>query len=68
MSDLIKNVTKGNLLGHGTFASVYLATDKRNGEQYALKVLAETIDDAAVAMVNGEAELLKNLDHTNLVK
>ena len=69
MSDIMQNITRGKLLGRGTYANVYLGTDKRTGEQFALKELAEElVDDEAAAVANQEAELLRNLVHSNIVK
>lgn len=69
MSGIMKNIKKGKQLGRGSYANVYLATDKRTGEQYALKELVEEpVDDEAAAMANEEAQLLRNLDHASIVK
>ena len=68
MSKIIKNITKRKLLGRGAYGCVYLATDKRTGEQYALKELNDTLDARAVAETNKEANLLRKLEHANIVK
>ena len=68
MSGIMKNIIKGDELGRGSFACVYLATDKRTGEQYALKELNDAVDARTVAETNKEAKLLRKLEHANIVK
>lgn len=69
MSAIMRKITKGKLLGRGSYANVYLGIDKRTGEQFALKELVdELVDDEAAAAANKEAELLRNLDHASIVK
>ena len=58
------------LLGRGGFGSVYLAIDKKNGKEVALKVLTETRvpDPSRIAMFDREIEALRKLDHKNITK
>ena len=68
MSEIMKNITRGDQLGRGAYATVYLGTDKRTGEKFALKVLAEPVNDEAESVANDEAELMRGLDHVGIVK
>lgn len=68
MSEIMKNITRGDQLGRGAYATVYLGTDKRTGEKFALKVLAEPVNDEAESVANDEAELMRDLDHVGIVK
>lgn len=56
-------------LGQGGMGSVYLAEDPR-GQLVALKVLDErlALDDSAVKRFSKECEVLRSLDHPNIVQ
>jgi len=62
----VPDYTIGDHLGRGSFATVYLATDKKDGKQYALKV----IDKAKVPRkdrLENEVEALTKAHHPNIV-
>src|SRR5262249_8398536 len=65
----IPNYKLERLLGRGTTGSVYLAVDERDGARVAIKVVSAAIadDPKSSAMVEREAELLRRLDHPNIV-
>lgn len=58
------------LLGEGGFGKVFLARHKQSGEQFAIKVIkTENIGSAAdIDAIFVEAEVLRSLNHPNIVK
>src|SRR5262249_37406426 len=55
-------------LGHGGFAEVYRARDRRGGAQVAVKVLCVADDPGLRARFHQEALLLAGLDHPHVVR
>ena len=53
----------GDLIATGTFGSVYTALDQQTGEHLAVKVLK----DHDMALLDHEVNLLKQLNHPNIV-
>lgn len=58
------------LLGEGGFGKVFLARHKQSGQQFAIKVIkTENIGSAAdIDAIFVEAEVLRSLNHPNIVK
>eukprot|EP01064_Diplonema_japonicum_P010357 TRINITY_DN17617_c0_g1_i1.p1 TRINITY_DN17617_c0_g1~~TRINITY_DN17617_c0_g1_i1.p1 ORF type:complete len:1053 (+),score=145.99 TRINITY_DN17617_c0_g1_i1:42-3161(+) len=60
--------TRGKLLGRGTYGTVYAALDQ-SGRTYAVKKIFVNDQDARTAVqMQSEIEMLKQLDHPNIVK
>lgn len=65
---------KNNLIGKGTFGKVYTALDLRTGGLLAVKCikLSKKINlerrQQELAAIENEINVLKNLDHPNIVK
>src|SRR5215213_1509053 len=61
--------TLGQLLGKGGFGEVHVGVQKA-GPRVAIKLLDATLtrDDDAVARFKREAETVRRLDHTNVVR
>jgi calcium/calmodulin-dependent protein kinase I len=55
------------VLGKGAFGVVYEAIKKSNNEQVAVKVIEKAKFRGSLASVRKEAEILKSLDHPNIV-
>src|SRR5581483_8285034 len=55
-------------LGEGGMSFVYLATDKENGEQVAIKVLSPSLstDSTSMARLKREADVGQRLEHPNI--
>ena len=59
----------GSKLGEGAFGEVRLCTHRVSHEQRAVKVLKkETMDEEEMKSMLNEIQILKNLDHPNIVK
>ncbi|KAF2100393.1 hypothetical protein NA57DRAFT_12354, partial [Rhizodiscina lignyota] len=59
----------GDCLGRGAFGSVYRAINFRNGETVAIKqIRLENLPQGELKVIMSEIDLLKNLDHPNIVK
>jgi serine/threonine protein kinase len=57
------------LLGKGAFGAVYQGLDMKTGAMVAIKqVKLKGINDKELAAIMSEVNLLKRLDHTNIVK
>lgn len=59
------------ILGHGGLGTVYRALDRETGQTVALKVLRPEIiasDPSIITRFQREAELLRELDHPNIVR
>ena len=56
------------MIGHGSFGTVYLVIDVRNGEKLAAKMLSGIFDDVTDAKrLMREISILKSADHPNIV-
>ena len=59
----------GAELGRGSFAKVYLATNKQTGEQRAVKKIQSTRLSAKMLQnLESEISILRNFQHDNIVK
>jgi serine/threonine protein kinase len=58
----------GELIGQGSMSSVYKGRDMRTGRQVVIKVLRLADDPVALGRFRREGELLKTLDHPNVVR
>jgi len=56
------------LLGRGSSAEVYAATDLRLSRRVAVKVFPERMDEVAIARFTAEAQLLAGLAHPSLLR
>ena len=67
--DIFK-LERHTLLGAGTFGQVWLASDKKNGKAYALKVQIkrELIDHHQAEGVCREREVMSKIDHPFIIK
>jgi hypothetical protein len=56
-------------VGHGGFADVYRATDKKTGETVAVKVLrdVESLDSEAVARFKRELRIMQSFEHDKVI-
>ena len=55
------------VLGQGSFAIVKLVTDKRNGEQRTLKIIAKKpLKDSNEKMLREEINILGKVEHPNM--
>ena len=72
VGDYVCKGGRGSLLGKGSFADVYLGIHKKDGTKVAIKVIDVarlTKDKASFRQhLALEAQLLKKLDHENIVK
>ena len=57
-----------NSLGQGSFGNVYLAENIYTKEKVAIKKLYKTLDITTESEIINEIEILKNLNHPNIVK
>jgi calcium-dependent protein kinase len=56
-------------LGRGTFGTVYFATDRETGINRAIKVISKSSrNGVAISDIKNEIDLLKRLDHPNIVQ
>ncbi|KAF8413732.1 hypothetical protein HHK36_001725 [Tetracentron sinense] len=60
----------GKLLGHGTFAKVYLARNVKSGESVAIKVLdkEKILKGGLIAHIKREISILRRVKHPNIVQ
>ena len=66
---LSKYELHNNLLGKGAFGKVKKATLKTNGELRAVKIIDKLqLDDAERVRMKYEIDILKNLNHPNIVR
>ncbi|KAJ0247061.1 Protein kinase domain-containing protein [Hirschfeldia incana] len=60
----------GKLLGHGTFAKVYLARNLKTHESVAIKVIdkEKVLKDGLIAHIKREISILRRVRHPNIVQ
>lgn len=60
----------GKLLGHGTFAKVYLARNVKSGESVAIKVIdkEKILKGGLIAHIKREISILRRVRHPNIVQ
>ncbi|KAL5576514.1 hypothetical protein UlMin_018213 [Ulmus minor] len=60
----------GKLLGHGTFAKVYLARNVKTGESVAIKVIdkEKILKSGLIAHIKREISILRRVRHPNIVQ
>ncbi|VVB08089.1 unnamed protein product [Arabis nemorensis] len=60
----------GRLLGHGTFAKVYLARNANTGEHVAIKVIdkEKVLKSGLIAHIKREISILRRVRHPNIVQ
>lgn len=59
------------MLGEGAFSQVYKVTQKKTGESFAAKVIKHKMiysDKRGVLLMKQEIEIMRQLDHPNIVK
>lgn len=65
----LKNYQLGDCLGKGAFGSVYRALNWGTGETVAIKQIGlAALPKAELSVIMSEIDLLKNLNHPNIVK
>ncbi|PIA42158.1 hypothetical protein AQUCO_02100191v1 [Aquilegia coerulea] len=67
---LLGRYTIGKLLGHGTFAKVYQATNAKTGESVAIKVFDKEniLKGGLIAHIKREISILRRVRHPNIVQ
>ena len=66
---ILENFQIGERIGKGQYGSVYRGINIENGEMVAIKqVGAAKMNKSELANIMGELELLKELDHPNILK
>ncbi|XP_010529203.1 PREDICTED: CBL-interacting serine/threonine-protein kinase 12-like [Tarenaya hassleriana] len=60
----------GKLLGHGTFAKVYLARNVKSGDSVAIKVIdkEKVLKGGLIAHIKREISILRRVRHPNIVQ
>jgi len=65
----VYRIYENQLLGKGTYGSVYLATHRETGSQRAVKILNfDRINSYNVRKIHNEIILLTKLNHANIIK
>jgi serine/threonine protein kinase len=65
----VYRIHENQLLGKGTYGSVYLATHRETGSQRAVKILNfDRINSYNVRKIHNEIILLTKLNHANIIK
>lgn len=57
----------GDLVDEGMFGKVFACTHRKSGATRALKIRKKTIDDRRAAVIFAEIDILKKLDHPNIL-
>ncbi|KAF5196406.1 CBL-interacting serine/threonine-protein kinase [Thalictrum thalictroides] len=67
---LLGRYTIGKLLGHGTFAKVYQATNAKTGESVAIKVFDKEniLKGGLIGHIKREISILRRVRHPNIVQ
>lgn len=56
-------------IGHGNFSVCKLAEHKVNGNKFAIKCIDKrSLDDTKLKRIYREIEIMKSLDHPNIIK
>mmetsp|Transcript_75881 Transcript_75881/g.180306 ORF Transcript_75881/g.180306 Transcript_75881/m.180306 type:complete len:769 (+) Transcript_75881:82-2388(+) len=66
MGRLLEEYSVGQTLGEGAFGVVYACTNRKTGEQVAVKMVDKV--ETPVAAIKREAEMMRNLSHPNIVR
>jgi serine/threonine protein kinase len=64
----IKNYLVGEPIGYGGFAKIHKAVNMNTGAKVAMKILNDGADKTTIERFQNEAEILKVLQHDNIVK
>ncbi|KAK8842445.1 hypothetical protein M9Y10_026031 [Tritrichomonas musculus] len=65
----IRNFTKIEKIGHGGFSEVFLAEYKKNGRNYAAKVLKSNVFEREERKkIENEIEIMTNVSHPTIIK
>ncbi|KAJ7968718.1 Non-specific serine/threonine protein kinase [Quillaja saponaria] len=69
-SPLLGRFEIGKLLGHGTFAKVYLARNIKSGESVAIKVIdkEKILKGGLISHIKREISILRRVRHPNIVQ
>ena len=67
-TDFQNNYLIGRQIGSGSFGTVYICTHIKTGSQRAVKVLPKSRVPEENAKIKQELEILRELDHPNIVK
>lgn len=62
------NYRLGDKIGQGAFGTVYRAQHKKTSDLYAVKVIKCSRDEKEMKEVSQEIELMKKLNHENIIK
>ena len=69
ISSVYEGITTGDSLGDGMTGTVRLITDRKTGAKYACKALELVrIDPSMKAQMMREIEILRSVDHPNVIK
>ena len=69
LDPLKSKYTLGKVLGSGTCATVYEATDNSSGSQVAIKIIdLRTMDEEEIEQFSRECYIQRLLDHPSIVK
>jgi serine/threonine protein kinase len=66
IGQLLEEYTVGMTLGEGAFGVVYSCTNKKTGEQVAVKMVDKV--ETPVVLIKREAEMMQRLEHPNIVR
>ena len=65
----ITNYIKTEKKGNGTYGVVYIAMDKKNNREVALKKMISAIEEEGIpSTAIREISLLREIDHPNVIK
>ena len=69
MGSFAKDYVGGKILGEGAYGKVCLVTHKKTGLLRAMKAIKKSrVSSEKADKLLAEVEILKNLDHPNIVK